>query len=340
VAAGFTQSIQEPVAISIMVFLLIVQVTLFNQTIAPVLVAIMMFYRALGSAFSMQISLQNTFAYSGNFEMVYNEFISQDNFKSKDGFVKIGPFNSGIYFENVSFYFDDKINPTLKNLNFFIPAKKSVAFVGQSGAGKSTLIDLITFLLEPRSGCIKIDEVSSSDIELSSWRSQIGFVSQETVVFDDSLANNICLWDGNPNIDVEVMNRVIAAAKKAHIADYIETLEEGYNTQVGDRGVKLSGGQKQRLFIARELFRNPSVLILDEATSSLDSESELIVQRSIDNLKGSTTLIIIAHRLSTIKNVDCIFVLDNGVIVESGSYEELSNLENSVFKGLINAQSL
>ena len=340
VAAGFTQSIQEPVAISIMAFLLIVQVTIFNQPIAPVLVAIMMFYRALGSAFSMQISLQNTFAYSGNFEMVYNEFISQDNFKSNEGTVKIGPFNYGIYFENVSFYFEDIINPTLKNLNFFITAKKSIAFVGQSGSGKSTLIDLITFLLEPHSGSIKIDEVPSSDIELSSWRSQIGFVSQETVVFDDSLANNICLWDGDPNNDIEVMNRVIASAKKAHIADYIETLEEGYNTQVGDRGVKLSGGQKQRLFIARELFRNPNVLILDEATSSLDSESELIVQRSIDNLKGSTTIIIIAHRLSTIKNVDCIFVLDNGVIVESGSYEDLSNLENSVFKGLVNAQSL
>lgn len=215
-----------------------------------------------------------------------------------------------------------------------------VAFVGESGAGKSTLIDTLTLLLRPKKGNVFIDGLNAVEIDKDSWRSQIGYVSQETVVFDDTIANNICLWKGDYRKDENVRKRVEEAAKRAYAHRFIETLQDGYETTVGDRGVRLSGGQRQRLFIARELYKNPKLLILDEATSSLDTESERYIQKSIDSLKGSMTVVIIAHRLSTIKNADLIYVLDDGEIIEQGSYDELSNDEKSRFSKMVAIQSL
>jgi subfamily B ATP-binding cassette protein MsbA len=215
-----------------------------------------------------------------------------------------------------------------------------IAFVGESGAGKSTLIDTLTLLLKPKSGNVYIDGIDSTEIEKCSWRSQIGYVSQETVVFDDTVANNICLWKGDYQTDENVKKRVHEAAKRAYADEFIKNLGNGYHTVVGDRGVRLSGGQRQRLFIARELFKNPNLLILDEATSSLDTESERYIQKSIDELKGSITVVIIAHRLSTIKNSDLIYVLEKGSIIESGTYDELSLDRESRFAQMVAIQSL
>ena len=159
-------------------------------------------------------------------------------------------------------------------------------------------------------------------------------------MFDDSIANNICMWKGDPNRDQALMQRVREAARQAHIAHFIEELPQGYDTMVGDRGIRLSGGQRQRLFIARELFRKPSLLILDEATSALDTESERYIQQSIDALKGQITVVIIAHRLSTIRNVDHVFVFDKGRLVEQGPYETLRDAQGSRFGKLVAMQSL
>ncbi len=212
--------------------------------------------------------------------------------------------------------------------------------MGESGAGKSTLIDMMTLLLRPKQGEIYIDNINSKEIDIPSWRSQIGYVSQETVVFDDSIANNICLWKGDFENDEEVRERVQKAAKRAYAHDFIENLNQGYQTIVGDRGVRLSGGQRQRLFIARELYKNPNLLILDEATSSLDTESERFIQKSIDALKGSMTVVIIAHRLSTIKNSDLIYVIEDGNIIENGTYDELTLNRKSRFAKMVAIQSL
>ena len=171
-------------------------------------------------------------------------------------------------------------------------------------------------------------------------RNQIGYVSQDTLIFDDTISNNISMWGGDMSKDLKLRTRIENAAKKANILDFINSLPDGFNTKVGDRGVLLSGGQKQRIFIARELFRQPKILILDEATSSLDSESEKSIQESIESLKGEITVVIIAHRLSTIKNVDKIYLLENGKIVESGKYSELKNNINSKFSKLVNLQIL
>ena len=202
------------------------------------------------------------------------------------------------------------------------------------------MVDLITLMLKPYSGSVIIDGFDSNEIDLPTWRSQIGYVSQDAVIFDDTIANNISLWSNNFKNEEDLMNEIKHASKKAYLHEYISNLPNGYHTQVGDRGVKLSGGQKQRLFIARELFRKPNLLILDEATSALDSESERAIQESIDSLKGELTVIIVAHRLSTIKNVDTIYIFGDGKIIEKGSYNELKNSNNSVLSNLISMQEL
>jgi subfamily B ATP-binding cassette protein MsbA len=199
---------------------------------------------------------------------------------------------------------------------------------------------MLTLMLRPRTGRIEIDGVDADEVDLPSWRSQIGYVSQETVVFDDTIANNISLWQGDMEEDPALRERVIDAAERAYADHFIRDLPNSYQTVVGDRGVRLSGGQRQRLFVARELFKRPNLLILDEATSALDTESERYIQQSINALKGEMTVVIIAHRLSTIKNVDYVYVLDEGRVIEEGSYHELRGHEGSQFREMVEMQTL
>jgi subfamily B ATP-binding cassette protein MsbA len=288
----------------------------------------------------IQDDWQKTMEKIGALEMVVNEFEVLKHNREKSGDKKIDKLSQGIELQDVDFRYDNNDENILKSVNIEIPINKMIAFVGESGAGKSTLIDTLTLLLKPQSGNIYIDGIESSEIEVGSWRSQIGYVSQETVVFDDTVANNICLWKGDYENDPDVRERVQEAARRAYADEFIQDMSEGYQTVVGDRGVRLSGGQRQRLFIARELFKNPNLLILDEATSSLDTESERYIQKSIDALKGSMTVVIIAHRLSTIKNSDLIYVLEKGRIIESGTYNELSLNSDSRFAQMVAIQSL
>jgi subfamily B ATP-binding cassette protein MsbA len=222
----------------------------------------------------------------------------------------------------------------LQQLNIDIAPNTTVAFVGPSGAGKTTLVDLMTGLLHPQSGSLQLDGQDLKDVQADTWRSKIGYVAQDLTVFDDTVANNIALFreEATPE-DIE------QAARMASAHTFISELPQGYQTRIGDKGVRLSGGQKQRLFIARELFKQPDLLILDEATSALDSASERYIQDSIDQLKGKITVIIIAHRLSTIKNADVIYVLDKGKVIESGSYEALMNKTSSRFAEMVELQS-
>jgi subfamily B ATP-binding cassette protein MsbA len=249
-------------------------------------------------------------------------------------------FSESVEFQNVNFSYGDEFENALSNNDIKIRAFQSVAFIGSSGAGKSTIIDLLTLILRPTSGKVLIDGQNSSLLKSSSWRSQIGYVSQDMVVFDDSIANNISMWQGEIEENPELLSQIKKACMQANISDFIESLPDQYNTQVGDRGIKLSGGQKQRLFIARELFRQPNILLLDEATSALDTDSESFIQESIDSLKGSITLVIIAHRLSTIRDVDYVYVLDQGSIIESGPYQTLRDKKGSHLDQLIEKQTL
>ena len=337
IAYAFTSSVREPITVSSMIAIMIVQLTINEQPLAPILVSMLLFYRGLNSILGIQNSWQRTLESIGSMEMVHQEFESQKKHQVKDGKYAFKKFKHHIKLENVFFKYNTNADNIIKNVNLEIIANTSVAFIGHSGSGKSTLVDLITLIIKPSLGRVLLDDINSNDVELSSWRSQIGFVSQDTVIFDDSIANNICL--SNDRVK-HSMADIEAAAKKAHLNDFIESLSKGYDTRVGDRGVLLSGGQKQRLFIARELYRNPKILILDEATSALDSDSESKIQKSIDELKGKITVIIVAHRLSTIKNVDYVYVLNDGEIVESGSYSSLRSDSLSNLNKLIKLQKL
>lgn len=230
-------------------------------------------------------------------------------------------FKKNITFENVNFsYNDDK--QILSGVNIDIPKGKTLAIVGESGAGKSTLVDLIPRFYDPNSGSIKIDGIDIKDMKIKDLRGLMGIVNQDPILFNDSIFNNIAF--GLDNITKE---QVIEAAKIANAHEFIIQKEEGYDTNIGDRGVKLSGGQRQRLSIARAILKNPPILILDEATASLDTESERIVQEALERLMSNRTTLAIAHRLSTIKNADEIIVMKDGEIVERGKHDELIEMD-------------
>ena len=340
VAESFGGAIFEPVSIAFIIAIVIVQLEVLQQPLAPIMVSILLFHRGMGSVTNIQTSLVQALNLVGSVEMVRDEFAAQQRHREPDGQKEIGPLSKGIELRGVSFAYAPELGQVLHEISLTIPARSSVALVGESGAGKSTLVDLLCLLLRPTQGEIYIDGIPANEIRLASWRRQIGYVSQETVVFDDTLANNICLWQGDIKKDPALFERVSDAARRAHIAHFIEELPDGYQTLVGDRGMRLSGGQRQRLFIARELFKQPNLLILDEATSALDSQSERYIQQSIDALKGQMTVVIIAHRLSTIRNVDQVFVFDKGRLVEQGAYEALRQLEQSRLSKMVAMQAL
>ena len=336
VAAAFTQSVREPIAVLFIMLIVYVQIFIFNLRLEPILVSIALFYRALNSTLAVQSAFQGTFQHIGSMELVHNEFLNQLKNKSEDGDIELKKFNKGIFLKDVGFQYANSDKGALNEISFNIPVKSTIGIVGESGAGKTTLVDLLTLTNIPQSGQIFIDDIPTNKLIKSTWRNKIGYVSQDTLIFDDTIANNINMWNKDKNNEI----KLIEAAKKANILKFIESLPNGFDTIVGDRGILLSGGQKQRIFIARELFRDPDLLILDEATSSLDSESEKSIQESIELLKGKITVIVIAHRLSTIKNVDNIYLVDKGKIIESGTYNELINNVNSKFKKLASLQVL
>ncbi|MFC2167173.1 ABC transporter ATP-binding protein [Acidobacteriota bacterium] len=237
-----------------------------------------------------------------------------------------------IIFKDVEFSYD-KSSPLFKNLNLCIQKNKITAIVGRSGSGKSTLVDLLCGLYKGYKGNIFIGDKELKTLKLSSWRKNIGFVSQDTFLFHDTVRENILLGKQEASED-----EIKAAAKTAFSHEFIESLPKGYATVLGDRGQKLSGGQRQRITVARALIRSPELFIFDEATSALDSESEKLIQKSIEELSKKKTIIIIAHRISTIKNADIIYVMDSGQIIESGTYEELMN-KHGHFRSMVDQQN-
>jgi len=246
--------------------------------------------------------------------------------KNKANALELPRVKGEVRFDNVNFQYEEESSQILNNINFTINPGETVAFVGMSGGGKSTIISLIPRFYDTTSGTVCIDDYDVRDVSLHSLRSQIGIVLQDNILFSDSVKENILM--GMPDASDE---EVIAAAKAANAHDFIMSLPDGYDTKVGERGVKLSGGQKQRVAIARVFLKNPPILILDEATSALDLESEALIQESLDVLAHERTTIIIAHRLSTITHADKIFVIDHGQLIESGTHEQLMHKEGTYF---------
>jgi len=340
IAQALTLAANEPVTVFFILLVIIVQITVLEAPLAPIFVVLVLFNRAMSQMIGVQSAWQRTLNHIGSLESVEREFELLRKSQEPSGKNLLKPLERSIELRQVSFSYGPKSPNVLNDITLTIHTNTTVAFVGESGAGKSTLVDMLTLMLRPRRGEILIDGIPGTEVDLRSWRNQIGYVSQETVVFDDTIANNICMWKGDYNTDDDVRKRIEYAARQAYAEQFIQQLPHQFNTLIGDRGVRLSGGQRQRLFLSRELYKNPQLLILDEATSSLDSETERYIQESIESLKGAATVVIIAHRLSTIKNADYIYVLDKGRIIEHGTHRELAARDNGTFNRMVALQNL
>ena len=282
--------------------------------------------KSLGNVFN---ELQNGLASA---DRVFSILDIKSDINDIENAVELNQFENHIAFKDVSFHYDQSSQAVLKNVDFSIKSGQILALVGPSGAGKSTLVDLIPRFYDVTDGAINIDGKNIKDVKLDSLRSLMGIVTQGTFLFDDSVKANIAY--GLDSISDDIIKK---AAIAANANEFIKELPEGYDTIIGERGVKLSGGQRQRIAIARAIVKNPPILILDEATSSLDTESEKIVQDAIEKLMHNRTVIVIAHRLSTVHNADKIIVLDKGLIIDIGTHEELIN-KDGIYKQLHNLQ--
>ncbi len=242
-------------------------------------------------------------------------------------------YKANIDFSNLNFHYE-KTNPVFTNLNFTIKGGQFIGIVGQTGSGKTTLAKLLLRFYDPISGSVKINNINMRDVTIKELRKNIGFVSQETFLFDGTIKENIAYYNEDADMD-----DIIAASQKSQAHEFIEKLPHGYNTLIGERGQKLSGGQKQRLSIARAILKNPDILIFDEATSSVDNETEQLIQQALNDISKNRTTIVIAHRLSTIRNADHIIVLSDSSIIEQGCHDELILNSDGYYASLWNIQT-
>tara|TARA_B100001250_G_scaffold404254_1_gene419940 strand:- start:2552 stop:3418 length:867 start_codon:yes stop_codon:yes gene_type:complete len=261
----------------------------------------------------VHITLQNGYASA---ERIF-DILDQCSDVVDHGSDEITDIKQSLRFQDVCFEYDEG-SFKLTDINFEMLKGQTIALVGASGAGKSTIADLIPRFFDVSKGKIVIDNKDIREYKINSLRMMMGIVTQETILLNTSIRNNIAY-----GVEEVSENRIIEAAQAANAVEFIKDLEDGYETIIGERGVKLSGGQKQRIAIARAIYKNPSLLLLDEATSALDTKSENLVQNALDNLMKNRTVLVIAHRLSTIKNANQIIVMDNGKVSEIGTHDEL-----------------
>jgi len=316
-------AIREPIIIGIVVAVILIEILWFNSSLALIILSLMFFYRALTYVLNFQNYWNMFLSNYGTLEnmLEFTKELKLD--QEKQGGIQLDRFSDQILFEDVWFFYDQVA--VLMDINLKIPKNQTVALVGESGAGKTTLINLISGLYLPDKGTLSIDGIPFQDIDVKTYQNKIGYITQEPVIFDDSIFNNVTFW-AEPND--QNLSRFWEAVDKASIKEFILGLENGENSRLGNNGILVSGGQKQRLSIARELYKEVELLLMDEATSALDSETEASIQYNIEKLKGQITIIIIAHRLSTVKNADQLILMERGKIIQIGSFKNLMHNSN------------
>ncbi len=292
---------------------------------------ILIFSQIIPPAKSFTSSYYNIQKGAASAERIYSIIDTVSDLDTKNSTKKVSKFNTSIHFKKVSFSYEEQI--ILKNLSLKIKKGSKTAIVGHSGSGKSSLVNLLPRFYDVNAGSVLIDDINIKKIKLTDLRDLVGIVNQDTILFNDTILNNIKIGSESSSHE-----EIISAAKIANAHDFIMKTTNQYESKIGEKGDKLSGGQKQRISIARAILKNPPILILDEATSSLDSKSEKLVQEALNGLMKNRTSIIIAHRLSTIKDADQILVINNGELVERGSHEELLELDGQ-YKKLYDLQT-
>lgn len=325
-------SVREPLIILVVVLVIIVQVKYFSQNIGVIIFSLLLFYRGLVSLMGTQNFWNLFLGVSGSLHNMtqFNQELKAG--KEVTGARSYEGFHNDIRFEDVSFVYDD--HRILNRINLQIPRNQTIAIVGESGSGKTTLINVLTGLLKPNEGRLLIDGSNLQDFNIETFQQHIGYITQEPVIFNDTIFNNVTFWDEPTEANKE---RFYSALHKASIYDFVMKQPLQGDALLGNNGINVSGGQKQRLSIARELYKEVDFLFMDEATSALDSETEKAIQDNIEQLKGRYTIIIIAHRLSTIKDADRIIILNKGAIQDEGSFDELIS-KSPTFRKMVELQ--
>ncbi len=327
----------EPLIFIAMASMILYQVEVLEQPISLALVTLFFLYRCLGQIRALQESYHVFLGSFGAVNMVETAREQLRLHTEAPGKQTTVDFQRALCLEEVSHVYGNQ--PILQNVSLKIPSNMSIAIIGESGAGKTTVMDLLAGLLMPQAGKVTLDGIDYQELDLDQMRHLFGYITQDPMIFSDTIANNITFWDEGFSTP-EGHAKLEQVARMAHCWEFIQQTPDGFNTWVGEKGVKLSGGQKQRLAIARELYRDPPILLFDEATSALDSESERLIQQSIQQMMGKKTLILIAHRLSTIRHCNYIYVLQQGRVVQEGTWDELIQQEDLAFARMCRLQGI
>lgn len=335
---GYLMSIliasREPLVITIVAIIIFIQVSVLGSPMGPILVSLLFFYRALSFLMQMQTHTNHYLSIHGSLGNVTDFLNYLEKNKEKKGLQELDNFQENLELKEVEVRYG--LTPVLKEISLTIKKYETVAFVGESGSGKTTLINTLCGLLPVHSGTFTIDGVPTSVISTTSIQKHIGYITQEPVIFNDTIFNNVTLWSSR---NEETYKRFELALKKSASSQFVNDLVGKEDFVLTDNGLNISGGQRQRLSIARELFRNVDILIMDEATSALDGETEREIQENLKILKGAFTVIIVAHRLSTVKYADTIVVMNKGRIDQIGNFDSLLR-DSSTFNKMVQLQEL
>jgi ABC-type multidrug transport system fused ATPase/permease subunit len=326
-------SVKEPIIIIIVSLVIYLQVNLLGSSLPTILLSLLLFYRSLSFLMSIQNYWQEFIQNIGAMKTVSAMLDEMSGMQEAQQHTPYKSLAKEICLKKLSFSYGSL--KVLDNINITIRKNQTIALVGESGSGKTTLANIIAGLIQPDYGDVQIDNIPLNHYNIDSFRKKIGYISQEPVIFNDNIFNNITFWDERTPENMEKFQKII---RLASLSNYMNELPEKEDTFLGDNGMLISGGQKQRISIARELYKNAELLIFDEATSSLDSETEKIIQDNIEKLHGSFTMVIIAHRLSTIKYADTIYLLDKGKIASSGTFTEMLD-SSQRFKHMVALQN-
>jgi len=325
---------KEPIVVAVVVMVIIIQIQVFSASLAPIILSLLFFYRSLTFLMVLQNQWNQFMNHSGAMENMTSFVKELKEGKEQYGKRRIERLENQIELRQADFFYGE--TQILKNINLRIARNQTIAFVGESGSGKTTLVNMLAGLMKTDKGEMLVDGVSANELYTPSYQRRIGYITQEPVIFADTVFNNVTFWaEKTP----ENLARFYDALRKASIDEFIKTLPKKEEALLGHNGILISGGQKQRISIAREIYKDVDILIMDEATSALDSETERTIQTNIDRLKGQYTILIVAHRLATIKNADQVILLKGGKIDCVGNFEELK-IASPAFEKMVELQEV